>query len=199
MTELPEPPVPTDCDLRDFPFMPLDIARLRRSKAWLKAKRNPALAFYMVNLWTASWHELPASSLEDNDAVLADLAMCDSRKWPKIRGDVLHGWIKCSDGRLYHPVVAEKAQVAWSKQRSRLARFNRRLEILSEAWAALRAEVFRRDDYTCQYCTERGGRLEADHVIPVSRGGQTALANLATACLPCNRSKGTKLLSEWIR
>lgn len=199
MTELPEPPVPTDCDLRDFPFMPLDIARLRRSKAWLKAKRNRALAFYMVNLWTASWHELPAGSLEDDDVALADLAMCDRRKWSKIREMIMRGWIKCSDGRLYHPVVAEKALAAWSKQRSRVAKFNRRLEILSETWAALRAEVFRRDNYTCQYCSDRGGRLEADHLIPVSRGGETVLENLATACLACNRAKGTKLLSEWIR
>jgi 5-methylcytosine-specific restriction endonuclease McrA len=199
VTELPDPPVPTDCDLRDFPFMPLDIARLRRSKAWLKAKRNPALAFYMINLWTASWHDVPAGSLKDDDTALAEMAMCDPRKWAKVRADALHGWVKCSDGRLYHPVIAEKVIPAWAKQRSRLAKVNRRHEILSDEWARIRAEVFRRDDYTCQYCGDRGVRLEADHIVPVSRGGQTVLENLATACLPCNRAKGTKLLSEWIR
>lgn len=93
--------------------MPLVIARLRRSKAWLICKRKPALAFYMINLWTASWHDMPAASLEDDDDVLADLAMCDPSKWPNIREDVLRGWIKCDDGRLYHPVVAERAVEAW--------------------------------------------------------------------------------------
>lgn len=113
MSVAPPPLVPADCDLTDFPFMPLEIARLRRSKAWLKAKRNPALAFYMVNLWTASWHDKPAGSLENDDDVIADLAMCDPAKWDKIKADVLHGWVLCDDGRLYNPTVAEKAREAW--------------------------------------------------------------------------------------
>lgn len=113
---LPVPLTSPDCDLTDFPFMPLQIMRLRRSKAWLHAKRNPSLAFYMVNLWTASWHEVPAASLEDDDDVLAEFAMCDPIKWDKLREKVLHGWIKCSDGRLYHPIVAEKAVEAWDSK-----------------------------------------------------------------------------------
>ena len=93
--------------------MPLDIARLRKSKAWVKCKRNPALAFYMINLWTASWHEVPAASLEDDDDLLADRALCDPSKWEKIKEDVLQGWVRCSDGRLYYPDIAEKALESW--------------------------------------------------------------------------------------
>lgn len=110
---LPAPPLPPDVDLTNFPFMPLDVARLRRSKAWLICKRRPELAFYMINLWTASWHETPAGSLEDDDDVLADLAMCPPREWPKLKVDVLRGWMKYSDGRLYHETVVEKASEAW--------------------------------------------------------------------------------------
>jgi len=114
------PLTPPDCDLTDFPFMPLMVERLRRSKAWLICKRNPALAFYMVNLWTASWHDKPAGSLEDDDDVLADLAMCDPGKWAKLKADVMRGWVMCDDGRWYHPVVAERAREAWeSKQDQR--------------------------------------------------------------------------------
>lgn len=36
---------------------------------------------------------------------------------------------------------------------------------------------------------------ETDHVIPLSRGGPHALANLRPACLPCNRRKGAK---KWL-
>lgn len=104
---------PAGCDLRDFAFMPLHVMRLRRSKAWLKAKRKPELAFFMLNLWTASWHEVPAGSLEDDDDTLADLAMCDPAKWSKVRAEVLHGWISGPDGRLYHPTVCEAALTAW--------------------------------------------------------------------------------------
>jgi len=65
-------------------------------------------------------------------------------------------------------------------------------------WAEIRIEVFKRDNYTCAYCGARGVQLECDHVIPVSRGGCNKLSNLVTACKPCNRSKGAKMLEEWM-
>lgn len=112
-TELPEPLVsPDNGDLRDYRYMPLHIERLRRSKTWLIAKRQPELGFYMVNLWSAAWHESPVASLEDDDDVLADAALCEAKRWPKVKDKVLHGWVKCSNGRLYHPVVAELANEA---------------------------------------------------------------------------------------
>jgi len=117
MTEpLPTPPVAADVDLTDFQFMPLEISRLRRSKAWLICKRRPELAFYMVNLWSCAWHERPAGSLEDDDDMLAHLAMCPPKEWPKLKADVMRGWVKCADGRLYHPVVVEKVRDAWKSK-----------------------------------------------------------------------------------
>lgn len=115
-TTLPAPLVSAEVSLTDFQFMPLEVNRLRRSKNWLICKRRPELGFYMINLWTASWHDKPAGSLEDDDDVLADLAMCSPEKWPDVRNDVLRGWVKCSDGRLYHPVVAEKVREAWQSK-----------------------------------------------------------------------------------
>lgn len=117
MTDQPAPLTPADADLTDFKFMPLQVARLRKSKAWLVCKRRPELAFYMLNLWTAAWHERPAGSLEDDDDVLADLAMCSPEKWDKVRDLVLRGWVKCSDGRLYHSVVAEVVIDGWKSKR----------------------------------------------------------------------------------
>lgn len=120
MSEYPSPLVPADVDLRDFPRMPFEIARLRRSKAWLIAKKTPELGFYMVNLWMASWHDAPAGSLEDDDEVLCDLAMCNPTRWPKVREQVMRNWTKCSDGRLYHETVAQMVLLAWeSKQAQR--------------------------------------------------------------------------------
>jgi hypothetical protein len=102
--------------------MPLVIARLRKSTAWIKAKRRPELGFYMVNLWIAAWHTVPAASLEDDEDVLADAAMCDLNKWPEVRDEVLRDWVKCSDGRLYHPAVAEKAIESWDAKRAQVKR-----------------------------------------------------------------------------
>jgi hypothetical protein len=66
-------------------------------------------------------------------------------------------------------------------------------------WRALRAAIFKRDNYTCQYCGARGVPLECDHVHPISRGGSDHPSNLATACFRCNRSKRDKLIEEWAR
>ncbi len=67
----------------------------------------------------------------------------------------------------------------------------------ASVWRVIRERIFVRDDYTCQYCGERGGRLECDHKHPVARGGSHDDENLVTACRTCNRSKRDKLITEW--
>jgi len=64
--------------------------------------------------------------------------------------------------------------------------------------ASLRFEVLKRDRFTCCYCGKTGGEtlLEVDHVVPKSAGGKDAIDNLLTACLECNRGKGSRLLME---
>lgn len=113
MTSLPNPLAPSDCDLRDFPYMPLDVARLRDSD--LATLETPEACWAAVLLWCASWHRVPAGSLPDDDRVLAKITGYQHapEKWQSIRDGALRGWIKCADDRLYHPVVAEKASEAW--------------------------------------------------------------------------------------
>lgn len=98
-------------DVRHLPYMPLQIERLRKSKSWLRCKRRPELAFYLLNLWMRAWHEVPAGSIEDDDVVLADAALCTDEVWMNVKSDVMHGWQKCGD-RYIHPVVVELAQIA---------------------------------------------------------------------------------------
>ncbi len=122
MTNATAPLTPAEADLRDFPFMPIMIHRLKRSRAWLLCKRRPELAFYLLNLWTEAWHSKPAGSLENDDMVLADAAMCGEGAFADLRADIMRGWIECADGRLYHPVVAEQVQVAWERKQAQRAR-----------------------------------------------------------------------------
>jgi hypothetical protein len=106
-SELPAPLVPEYVDLGDFPYMPVYITRLLRSRAWLMCKRQPELGFYLMNLWMRCFQEHPAGSIEDDDDVLADAAMCSPERWHEVRKAALRGWVKCSDGRLYHPFQSD--------------------------------------------------------------------------------------------
>lgn len=131
MNDLPTPPVPSDLDLTDFPYMELDVRRLRDSKF---ASTPKAEAFRAgVLLWCAAWHQVPAASLPDDDVELANLAgygrmSFSVREWKKVRDEALNGFVKCSDGRLYHTVIAEKALAAKvSKEKFAYARFLDRL------------------------------------------------------------------------
>jgi hypothetical protein len=117
---LGEPPVPADLDLRNFPFMPLDVVRLVDSDLTAIATGEEFKA--AVILWCKAWHQVPASSLPDDDRMLAHLSGFgrDVKGWQKVREVALRGFVKCSDGRLYHPVIAEKAREAGdAKQRQR--------------------------------------------------------------------------------
>jgi hypothetical protein len=110
---LPSPLTPAECNLQDFAFMPLDVARLRDSD--MAAYESPEACWAGVLLWSAAWHQVPAASLPDDDRFLAKAAGYGRvvKEWANVREGALHGWIKCADGRLYHPVVAEKALDSW--------------------------------------------------------------------------------------
>lgn len=110
------PLTPPECDLQDFPFMPLHVARLRDSD--LAAEADPEACWYAVLLWSAAWHQIPAGSLPDNETVLARLCGLgrDLKTFRKHRADAMRGFVLCSDGRLYHPVVAEQACAAWESK-----------------------------------------------------------------------------------
>jgi CRISPR/Cas system Type II protein with McrA/HNH and RuvC-like nuclease domain len=57
-----------------------------------------------------------------------------------------------------------------------------------------RKNIFRRDQYTCQYCSRKieGSEATIDHVLPRSRGGKHRWDNVVACCLTCNRKKGDK-------
>ena len=62
-----------------------------------------------------------------------------------------------------------------------------------------RENVYRRDDYTCQYCGTQFSveDLTLDHVIPASRGGRKSWENIVTACTWCNGKKADKPLEQF--
>jgi len=59
-----------------------------------------------------------------------------------------------------------------------------------------RLEIFKRDNFTCQYCGKQTRNLTLDHVIPRFRDGQHTWENVVSACVPCNRRKAGRTPAE---
>ena len=55
-----------------------------------------------------------------------------------------------------------------------------------------RANIYARDNHTCQYCGTvlPTNELTFDHVIPAAQGGRKEWENIVTCCVSCNRRKG---------
>jgi hypothetical protein len=133
---LPAPLVPTEVDLRDFQYMELDVRVLRDSRFAAQVSGDAFRAG--VLLWCAAWHQVPCGSLPDDDVELANLAGYGrfAKEWRKVRAEALTKFVKCSDGRLYHEEVSEKALAAWNsrllhhyeKARDRLRKANKARE-----------------------------------------------------------------------
>lgn len=145
--ELPAPMVDAHVDLTAFPFMPLNVRRLRDSR--FAASADPEAFRTGVLLWCAAWHQVPAGSLPDDDVELALLAGFGRNvgDWQKVRSGALYGWSKYSDGRLYHRVLVEAVLEAWSRreewqeqrenEETRKTRYRERLKELSAELRAL--------------------------------------------------------------
>ena len=61
-----------------------------------------------------------------------------------------------------------------------------------------RANIYARDNHTCQYCSDSlpTSELTFDHVVPVAQGGRKDWENIVTCCVTCNRKKGGRTPAE---
>ena len=68
-------------------------------------------------------------------------------------------------------------------------RLTRYVHIPYKGVSLTRQNIFKRDNFNCQYCGVSRD-LTLDHVIPKSKGGRSSWDNLITACRRCNTQKG---------
>lgn len=193
---LPAPLVPADCDLRGYKMM-LDGARLFGSS--FDGIANDSEWRAGVTLWVKSFEQMPAASLPDSDAKLAILAQVDLRKWRRIKGVALRGWIQCSDGRLYHPVVAGVALEGWlSRLKTRkasavgVAKKNNLVTNLSQILAAIETaleHVLRLNGYNNVSETENIPAQTVEKELTTGSTGEEPSVQL-TLDHPVNQGKG---------
>lgn len=70
-------------------------------------------------------------------------------------------------------------------------------DVVREDCPAVTTEEFATLEWVCQNC---GGYAEqVNHILPITKGGCSALHNLQWLCVPCNRRKANKYMSQWLR
>jgi hypothetical protein len=113
--------------------------------------------------------------LENPDAVLAKRAGVGLEEWQRWKNYVYDGHQEPFHTISLHEFLTKPPKTANISRDS----------IPSD----LRWEVWERDNFTCQQCGSRR-HLTIDHIIPISKGGQTVKENLQTLCSSCNSKKG---------
>ncbi len=80
----------------------------------------------------------------------------------------------------------------------RLKRYISVLRNISQSVPYSRINVFKRDEFFCQYCNDYLNSKTAtlDHIVPQSRGGKNTWENTVCSCEPCNRQKGDRTPPE---
>ena len=86
----------------------------------------------------------------------------------------------------------EQRRVIWQRRRAR--ELGAAGNFTSAEWLDLLASY----EDQCGYCGN-GGPMQADHRVPLSRGGTHSISNIIPACGPCNREKSTMTDLEFRR
>jgi 5-methylcytosine-specific restriction endonuclease McrA len=107
----------------------------------------------------------------------------------------------CSVERAFILVFLKKSEMVKSANGHRLhsitqsfpmpsvIRLNRYVNAPYKGVNLTRQNIFKRDNFECQYCGTRRD-LTIDHVLPRAKGGADTWTNLVTACKRCNAKKG---------
>jgi len=83
-----------------------------------------------------------------------------------------------------HPIIAVRGQS--------------RVNLFEVAIGVTKDKLLRRDRHTCAYCGELHPErdLQAEHIVPESRGGAYSWMNLVAACAACNARKANRTPDE---
>lgn len=116
-TNLPDPPYPPDTHVRGWKFQ-IDHERLLSSDTWALAQ--PDERPWLLMVWHTAWVQRPAGAFTDDRAVIAAKIGMPQKLFSAHADVLLRGFVRHSDGRLYHPVIV--AQVIDWQERNRRER-----------------------------------------------------------------------------
>ncbi|MEW2011431.1 HNH endonuclease signature motif containing protein [Microbacterium sp. NPDC078814] len=115
---------------------------------------------------------------------------------PVIRNTGMCGWCGESNGR---HLSARFCSERCKKAQHRADRRGREHGALGSYSYAQIVKLWISFDKACAYCSERTplADIQAEHVTPLSRGGENHIGNLLPSCGRCNSDKRDLLLNQW--
>ncbi|WP_321913545.1 hypothetical protein [Paraburkholderia sp. J11-2] len=121
-----EAPYPADTRAKGWRFE-LDLEQIDQSDTWAltPAEFRP----WLLMLWASAWRQTPCGSLPDDDALISVRIGMKPAVFAKQKVNLLRGWWKAVDGRLYHDTIAKRVVemlAARDKERNRKAAYRQR-------------------------------------------------------------------------
>jgi hypothetical protein len=99
-------PYPEDTRAKGWRFE-LDHERIRQSDTWVLATLE--LRPWLLMLWMVAWEQTPCGSLPDDDELISARIGMPLEQFITHKRVLLRKWEKAEDGRLYHPVLVQRA------------------------------------------------------------------------------------------
>jgi 5-methylcytosine-specific restriction endonuclease McrA len=147
------------------------------------------------NLSVISYERSLLTSLEKKE-----IERLRKRKWRLANSERVketnRKWIAANPEKV--KVNAHKYYVANPEKKRNKDNIRRARKLANGVYQISAKELKKLYNSPCLYCGSNN-LIQADHVIPISRGGTHGIGNLVPACQKCNFSKGRKFLTEWKR
>jgi uncharacterized protein YdaU (DUF1376 family) len=191
--ELPAPLVAPEVDCSDLDGFMLNAERLMSSE--LLALHGNEIVGAALLLWCRAWKQRPAASLPDNDRVNAAFARLPLSKFRQVKEAVMRGFVKCSDGRLYHTFLANEALNAYARkvafQKKRAADAKRLKEWRESKRETPNVAALRNDETLdeTRFVADGNGK-DRDRDRDISLEGPPSVDSKSP-------KKGTRLSAEW--
>jgi len=98
----------------------------------------------------------------------------------------------------HNPYFTGANNPKWKGGISKLNKTERQLAMQTIEYKLWRLSVFERDNFTCQSCGEKGGKLNADHIKPWVFFPELRykIDNGRTLCVDCHRKTDTYSLNQ---
>lgn len=197
---MPDPLTPPESDGKGLPFIKFDGQEFYSSSFYRKGLYHPrAMAAGLKLRWEA-WQRRPMASLPDDDeelAIIADFGM-DVESWRNVRDIALMEFVKCADGLLYHPGIAEQANEIWDtrkKEKERKAAYRARKKAEEKKQGTLFGPAGQDADVQCK--SKSQSKIKKEKIIKkkiCSDGGSDGPDITDRQVVP---DKGCRLPKDW--